>query len=149
MKWVNPPVAWMLHAGVPRLIAAGVHIPLLHDGDRGRVALEAYPGFVARALIGREPYKSDDRAKQTSARRLARMRIVTVLEASECKWLPRLALPARLKRACIDDASGDSLDALLCALQAAWGALRRDRNFGLPPESDALEGWIVGVPRAA
>ena len=27
MKWVNPPVAWMLHAGVPRLIAAGVHLP--------------------------------------------------------------------------------------------------------------------------
>ena len=24
MKWVNPPVAFMLHAGVPRLLEAGV-----------------------------------------------------------------------------------------------------------------------------
>jgi len=34
-------------------------------------------------------------------------------------------------------------------LQAAWGQLRRNHNFGLPPDTDALEGWIVGVPRAA
>jgi hypothetical protein len=27
MKWVNPPVAYMLHAGVPLLIDAGVHLP--------------------------------------------------------------------------------------------------------------------------
>ena len=149
MKWVNPPVAWMLHAGVPRLIAAGLHIPVLDDGDRTRVALETYPGFVARALIGRVSYKSDDLAKQTPARRVARKRIVDALEAGACEWLPLLALPARLKRACIDDASGDSLDAVLCALQAAWGALRCESNFGLPPDTDALEGWIVGVPRAA
>jgi hypothetical protein len=32
MKWVNPPVAYMLHAGVPRLLAAGAHIPGLHAG---------------------------------------------------------------------------------------------------------------------
>ena len=27
MKWVNPPVAYMLHAGVPLLLDAGVHLP--------------------------------------------------------------------------------------------------------------------------
>jgi hypothetical protein len=53
MKWVNPPVAYMLHAGVPLLLAAGVHIPGLHDGDRRRVALEGYPGLLARELVGR------------------------------------------------------------------------------------------------
>lgn len=149
MKWVNPPVAWMLHAGVPRLIAAGVHIPVLDDGDRTRVALEAYPGFIARAIIGRESYKSDDRARQTRARRTARVRVIAALEGGACKQLPRLAMPARLRRACVDDASGDSLDAVLCALQAAWGQLQYERNFGLPPDTDPLEGWIVGVPRAA
>ncbi len=148
MKWVNPPVAWMLHAGVPRLIAAGVHIPMLDDGDRTRVALEAYPGFVARAIIGRASYKSDDRAKQTPGRRTARARLVAALEGGECDRLPRLKMSARLRRACIDDASGDSVDAVLCALQAAWGQLRREHNFGLPPDTDPLEGWIVGVPRA-
>ena len=34
MKWVNPPVAFMLHAGVTLLIDAGVHLPHLHPGDR-------------------------------------------------------------------------------------------------------------------
>ena len=65
MKWVNPPVAYMLHAGVPLLIDAGVHLPGLHAGDRGRVALEAYPGLLARELIGTRSYKADDAARQT------------------------------------------------------------------------------------
>ena len=50
MKWINPPVAYMLHAGVPLLLAAGVHLPGLHTGDARRVALEAYPGLLAREL---------------------------------------------------------------------------------------------------
>ena len=53
MKWVNPPVAWMLHAGVPRLLAAGVHLPGHTASDDPRVAVEAYPGLLARELIGR------------------------------------------------------------------------------------------------
>ncbi len=48
MKWVNPPVAYMLHAGLPLLLDAGVHLPGLHAGDPRRVALEAYPGLLAR-----------------------------------------------------------------------------------------------------
>jgi len=57
MKWVNPPVAYMLHAGVPLLLQAGALLPGLHAGlhfgDRRRVALEAYPGLLARELLGR------------------------------------------------------------------------------------------------
>jgi predicted RNase H-like nuclease len=145
MKWVNPPVAWMLHAGAPRLIQSGVHIPGLAQGDHSRVALEAYPGYAARQIVGRASYKSDDRAKQTPERKAERKRIVATLETGGLAWLPRLALPAGLRRACLDDASGDSLDAVLCALQAAWGWQRRSRNFGLPTQLDPLEGWIVGV----
>ena len=44
------------------------------------------------------------------------------------------------------DASGDTLDAVLCALQAAWAWQRRDAGFGEPPQMDALEGWIATVP---
>ena len=51
MKWVNPPVAWMLHAGVPRLIAAGVHIPVLNDGDLARVALEGGAEATRDAML--------------------------------------------------------------------------------------------------
>jgi hypothetical protein len=53
MKWVNPPVAYMLHAGVPLLLDAGVHLPGLHSGDPRRVALEAYPGLLAREILAR------------------------------------------------------------------------------------------------
>ena len=42
MKWVNPPVAYMLHAGVPLLLEAGVHLPALHPGDPRRMAWQ-YP----------------------------------------------------------------------------------------------------------
>ncbi|MDD2547459.1 MAG: DUF429 domain-containing protein, partial [Burkholderiaceae bacterium] len=64
MKWVNPPVAYMLHAGVPLLLDAGVSLPGLYAGDPARVALEAYPGLLAREVLGLRSYKSDDRAKQ-------------------------------------------------------------------------------------
>ena len=65
MKWVNPPVAYMLHAGVPLLIDAGASLPGLHAGDPNRLALEGYPGLTARELIGRRSYKSDSKAMQT------------------------------------------------------------------------------------
>ena len=35
---------------------------------RSRVALEGYPGLLARELIGTRSYKADDAARQTAAR---------------------------------------------------------------------------------
>ena len=72
MKWVNPPVAFMLHAGVPRLLAAGVQLPGLYPGDGRRIALEGYPGMLAREILGIRSYKSDNRFKQTPERLIAR-----------------------------------------------------------------------------
>src|SRR5207244_9065861 len=69
MKLVNPPVALMFHEGARRIAGAGVHVPALCDGDPQRVALEAYPGLLARRQLGmRESYKSDTPAKQNGAR---------------------------------------------------------------------------------
>jgi hypothetical protein len=42
-----------------------------------------------------------------------------------------------------DDPSGDNLDALLCAIQAAWAWTMRDRRYGRPRDADVLEGWIA------
>ena len=41
MKWVNPPVAYMLHAGVPAILAAGAYFPGLQTPDKqaARIAL--------------------------------------------------------------------------------------------------------------
>ena len=143
MKWVNPPVAYMLHAGVPRLLAAGVHLPGLHDGDMQRVALEAYPGLLARELLGNRSYKSDDRARQTPARLIARKDLITALEHGQTRLNLRLKVTHAQRDALTDDASGDSLDAVLCLLQAAWAAGQGAPRFGLPSEADPLEGWIV------
>ncbi len=143
MKWVNPPVAYMLHAGVPLLLDAGVFLPGLHDGDRSRVALEAYPGLLARELIGSRPYKSDERAKQDTARLIARKDIVVALEQGRTRLALRLKLSPALHESLVDDASGDSLDAVLCLMQAAWASGRP--NHGLPAQIDPLEGWIVSA----
>ena len=145
MKWVNPPVAFMMHAGVPRLRAAGVHLPGLSAGDVQRVALEAYPGLLARELLGSQSYKSDDKAKQTPERLLARKHLLHELDMGKGRLALRLRLTAAQHDDLVADASGDRLDAVLCMVQAAW-ALQQHRSghprHGLP-ECDPLEGWII------
>ncbi len=152
MKWVNPPVAYMLHAGVPLLLQAGVHLPRLHrpclatSPDVGqRIALEAYPGLLARELMGNISYKSDDKAKQTPERLIARKQLLQALELGQTRLGLRLKLTHAQHDTLVDDASGDSLDAVLCMVQAAWAHMQHeggDPHYGLPA-CDPLEGWIV------
>ena len=153
MKWVNPPVAFMLHAGVPRLMDAGVYLPGLQAAPAGppaarRVGLEAYPGMVARSIIGARSYKSDDRAKQTPERLIARKDLINALETGQHRWHLRLKLRHAQRDALVDDASGDSLDAVLCLLLAAWAeaqSLQGHPLWGLPADLDPLEGWIISA----
>nr|WP_236599860.1 DUF429 domain-containing protein [Ramlibacter alkalitolerans] len=145
MKWVNPPVAYMLHAAVPLLLHAGVHIPGLHEGDPQRVALEAYPGLLARELIARRSYKSDEKARQTAERLIARKDLITALEQGRSRLGLRVKLTHAQHDALVDDASGDSLDAVLCLVQAAWAARQGAPRYGLPEDLDPLEGWIVSA----
>lgn len=155
MKWVNPPVAYMLHAGLPLLLDAGVYLPGLMPpgtGDAQCVALEAYPGLLAREVLQRRSYKSDDRAKQTPDRLIARKDLVNALELGQTRLGLRLKLSHAQRDALVQDASGDSLDAVLCLLQAAWAQQQHDQGnalYGLPPGLDTLEGWIVTAPWGA
>ena len=142
MKWVNPPVAFMLHAGVPALRAAGVDMPGLQAGDTARVALEGYPGMVARSLIERRSYKSDTRAQQTAERLIARKDLVDALEQGRWRGL-RLKLTHAQRDALVADPQGDKLDAALCLLLAGWADTQP--GHGMPADVDALEGWIVAA----
>jgi hypothetical protein len=145
MKWVNPPVAYMMHAGVPLLRRAGVHLPGLCSGDRNRVALEAYPGLLAREVLGKRSYKSDDKAKHTPERLLARRELLGALERGQTRLGLRLVASHAWMNRLAEDASGDALDATLCLMQAAWAAGQHAAGhpcYGLP-ECDPLEGWIV------
>ncbi|HEY1290522.1 MAG TPA: DUF429 domain-containing protein [Burkholderiales bacterium] len=137
MKLVNPPVALMFHEGAPRLAASGVSVPLLKSGDEQRVALEAYPGLLVRKQLGiRESYKSDTRSEQTAARAAARKRIVQALRAGR-----PLGVKMKATIDLVEDGSGDTLDAVICAVQAAWAATRP--RYGLPVRVPSAEGWIV------
>lgn len=152
MKWVNPPVAFMLHAGVPILLASGAYFPGLQSPppEKGhhfaRVALEAYPGMLARQILGTRSYKADDRARQTPDRLIARKDLINALERGATPLGFRLKLTHAQRDAVADDPSGDALDATLCLMQAAWAQVRHDAgdaNYGLPADLDPLEGWIV------
>ncbi|RQP26306.1 DUF429 domain-containing protein [Piscinibacter terrae] len=144
MKWVNPPVAYMLHAGVPLLIEAGVHLPPLYPGDESRVALEGYPGLLARELIGKRSYKSDEAAKHTPERLIARKDLLDALEQGRSRLGLRLRATHAQRDDLAADGSGDRLDAVLCMMQAAWAA--QQPGHGIPEGVDALEGWITSAP---
>ena len=145
LKLVNPPVGLMFLEGAPRLLNSGVSIPGLHPGDPQRVALEAYPGFSARRMV-KGPYKNDVAAKQTPARRKARKSMVNSLTTISNPFGFALTGPKQLLNSLVNDATGDRLDAVLCAMQATWAWQRRDDNYGLPAHIDPLEGWIAMVP---
>jgi hypothetical protein len=133
------PVALMLYEGLPRLLDAGVSLPGQCRQDEQRVALEAYPGWLAQALIGRRSYKNQDDAE----RRAARADLLAALAVDAAGLGLRCVAPPALTQLMLDDPSGDPLDAWLCLLQAAW-AWRQSR-WGQPLDVDPLEGWIVGA----
>ena len=144
MKWVNPPVAYMLHAGVPLLLDAGVHLPQLHAGDRQPRGARGLPG-PARARADRPALVQERRPGQADGRApIAPQGLVDALEAGP---QPPGAAAASSTPAQRDDAgrrcSGDRLDAVLCLMQAGLGD--RAADHGLPAGADPLEGWIVSA----
>jgi hypothetical protein len=137
MKLVNPPVALMFHEGAPRILAAGVHVPALFEGDSSRVALEAYPGLLVRKQLGiRDSYKSDTRSERTPARAAARRRIVQALRAGR-----PLGVKVKATIDLVEDGSGDTLDAVICAVHQPSAAAQP--RYGLPVRVPRAEGWIV------
>jgi hypothetical protein len=83
---------------------------------------------------------------------LARKDILHALDLGQTRLGLRLKLSAAQHDSLLLDGSGDSLDALLCMVQAAW-ALQQQKlgtasgPYGLP-EFDPLEGWIVSALKA-
>jgi hypothetical protein len=135
------PVALMFFEGARRLVEAGVTIPGLRQGDPERIVVEAYPGVLARQLISRTGYKNDSRGKQTELQFAMRHRLLALILDGrlERSHAVRIKAPRELA----DDPSGDRLDALLCAIQAAWAWTMRSERCGAPEDLDPLEGWIA------
>ncbi len=134
------PVAKMWFEGAVRLADSGLYIPLLQeDGDTSRVAVEAYPGVMVRALLGSLKYKGLDEPE----RRNARIQLVQELAGPRLARTYGFALSVSAAQAndLIDDPLADELDAVLCAVQAGWAYCQGD-GFGVPPSADPIEGWI-------
>lgn len=140
-KLYGVPVALMFFEGAARIIASGVTVPHLLVGDPSRIVVEAYPGTAARSLVGRLSYKQDTRAKQTVAQRDARRLILDSVRGTAARNLYGFDVEA--PNELCDDPTGDQLDALLCAVQAAWAWTKRGSGFGAPSVVDPLEGWIA------
>jgi hypothetical protein len=145
MMLFRVPVGKMFYRGAPRLLQAGVRVePCRREKDE-RVAVEAYPAVVARRFLGRASYKSDERRKQTEVHRSAREKLVAGLR-SETLWEAYgfvVETDRSLERELVRDPAADALDSLLCAVQAAWAHEMKDHNYGVPPECDPNEGWIL------
>jgi hypothetical protein len=144
MKVYGVPVGRMFFEGAPRMLEAGFSILPCHPTADPRIVIEIYPALIARSLIGKQSYKSDDKRKQTLEMQHLRREIIRQVRSplSQEKYGFIVQISDRLDLKADLDSSGDTLDAILAAIQAASAS--RQPNYGIPETCDRLEGWICG-----
>jgi hypothetical protein len=137
------PVGRMFYEGATRLLRSEVSVTPNRPTSTKRIAIEAYPALVAR-FLGQPRYKGRRSPDPGASRRDARRAILRGLGRGQLQstYGTRVQLGGRLAEPLVEDDEADRLDAVLCAVQAAWSWLNRDRHFGVPADCDTLEGWI-------
>jgi predicted RNase H-like nuclease len=145
MRLFRVPVGKMFYRGAPLLLSADVSVEPCRPTGSGRVALEAYPAVVARRFLGRRSYKSDERKKQTPVQRAAREELIAGLESATLREAYGFVvkMDEAWREELVQEPMADTLDSLLCAVQAAWAYTQRDEGWGVPEECDRDEGWIL------
>lgn len=144
LKLVNAPVAKMFYEGSKLILKSGASILPCYPKRGNRILLEAYPALVARRFAG--SYKSE--AGDTSPKKLARKKIISGILGSNLKaeFGFTVKLDDSVAKQMQADTKGDSLDAVLCSLQAAWAWQQGKPDYGIPVAYKNLtrsEGWIV------
>ncbi len=144
-KLYNPPVGKMFFEGATRLYQSGLSIEPMRPTHDNRIVIEVYPALLVRRFIGRTPYKSDTRAKQTPEKQTARIELIRALQAKAFyhDYQFTLELDEAFHHRLIGDVTGDELDAVICAIEAAWSWNQRNTDLGIPTGVDKNEGWIV------
>ncbi len=157
MRWTNPPVAWMMHAGLLTMLDQDLIFPahnypvpfdeiynsLIKKNNKEKlfkIALEAYPALTAR-MVTKKSYKSDDKNKQNSERLDCRKAILRGLINDEAGLDLKLLISKKMSGVLLQDGKGDFLDSTICMLQASSSVLKK--NFGFTNDIDPLEGWII------
>ena len=145
MMLFRVPVGKMFYRGAPRLLRSGISVEPCRPTGSPRVAVEAYPAVLARRFLGKTSYKSDERKKQTSARRTAREKLVTGLGSDTLREAYGfiVEMNSSWRERFVGEPTADALDSLLCAAQAAWAYMRRNEGWGVPEECNRDEGWIL------
>lgn len=144
LKLVNAPVAKMFYEGSRKILKSGASILPCHPKKGNRIILEAYPALVARRFGG--SYKNE--TKDTPQKKSARKNIIAGILDTNLKNVFGFSVYIEdvLKNEMLNDFKGDTLDAVLCALQAAWAWKQGKPNYGIPTGCNSLtrsEGWIV------
>lgn len=144
MKVYGVPVGKMFFEGAPRMLKAGFNILPCHPTHDPRVIIEIYPALVARALMGKQSYKADQKSKQTQEMQFCRQEMINQGRSPKfkAKYGFSLDISDDLALQCVSDPSGDTLDALFAAIQTTWAS--QQPNYGIPETCDRLEGWICG-----
>ena len=139
------PVGKMFFQGAPRLLHSGVSILPCRPTATNTIALEGYPALVAQRWAGKTGYKSDERKKQTLEQQAMRQQIVNGILSDELRMIYNIGIELSEATAIrlVQEPMGDELDAVLCAIQAAWAYTQHENGYGIPPTCDAIEGWIV------
>lgn len=138
------PVGKMFFEGASRLLTAAVSVLPCRPLPSNRIAVEGYPALIARRCIGSRSYKSDERKKQTVEQLVMRRSLVQSLASDELAAVYgiKVVIDDKMADTLIKDPMGDVLDAVLCAIQAAWAYTQRNNNYGIPVGHE-LEGWIA------
>ena len=135
----------MFFEGAHRLLESGVSVVPCRPTGSDRVAVEAYPALAARHWVEKQGYKNDKPGKQTPEQREARQKIMYGLTHGAVKYYGiEVLIEDRATQEMVDDPTGDTMDGLLCALQAAHAYLERNDGWGIPDDIDVSEGWIAG-----
>lgn len=140
LKLINAPTARMFYEGATRLLHSGVSIIPCNSTYEERTVVETYPALISRRFS--ETYKNDDNRNLQTARRAILEGLTSNALKSEFGF--DIEINQLLTSHMIEDSTGDLLDAVLCAIQAAWSYLQP--NYGLPDFRSPIilaEGWII------
>ena len=115
--------AKMFYAGAQCLLESPCSVyPFDPIDDGGRIVVEAYPALVARRCIRDRSYKSDTKKRQGAEHRDARQEIVNAINATSTvrsalreDYGMTVAVSSDVSERAIEDGTGDTLDAVLCA----------------------------------
>lgn len=141
------PVGRMFFRGAPYLYHCPASILPLRPRQSSQIIVEGYPALVARFIIGKVSYKSDTRARQTANQQMQRCTLIEGLQsqAFQEKYGFKIDLSNIDAQIVIKEKGADQLDAILCAIQAAWSYRCRDSHWGIPNNINHLpsqQGWI-------